>query len=101
MGKTIYKTVSTTVDVDVELDDEDVAELIEDRLAEIKAPLAALTSEAGERPLFELSAALAREDLAEARHWLDRLAAEIGPDATEQVERARFMPQPHRKDPAR
>lgn len=96
MGKTIYKTVSTTVDIDVELDDEDIAELVQDRLDEIKPQITALTSEAGDRPLFELSAALAREDLAEARHWLNRLAAEIGPEAREQVDRARFMPQPHR-----
>lgn len=46
----------------------------------------------GQRPLFELAIALRQGDMAEAELLLDRIAAELGDGAVEEVQQGRFSP---------
>ena len=46
----------------------------------------------GDRPLWELAAAIRRGDRFEAELQLDRIAEELGVDAVEQVQQGRFSP---------
>lgn len=44
----------------------------------------------GDRPLFELSAALRAGRNVDAEYWLDKIAAHIGQNATEAVQQGRY-----------
>lgn len=46
----------------------------------------------GDRPLWELAAAIRRRDWAEAEIHLDRIAEIVGPAAVEEVQQGRFGP---------
>lgn len=50
----------------------------------------ALDMRGGERPLWELAAAIRRGDRAEAEIYLDRIAYEMGARAIEDVEQGRY-----------
>lgn len=44
----------------------------------------------GDRPLRELAAAIRQGNREDAEYWLDRIAANLGDRATEQVQQGRF-----------
>lgn len=73
---------TTTIEVQVNLDDLDLDEYITQHSELIT----------GREILPALSAAIERGDMAEARTQLDLLARELGPAARHEIEVARFSP---------